>query len=130
MDALQALLGADTDIKEQVYIKRLNTYFTVKAIDNDTSDEIKEEATRYVGTGANRRKELDESKLNTLLVAKAVVDENGESLFKNSKLLEKYGAKTSEECVRKALVAGEIATLVKAIMDISGFDNDVETIKN
>ena len=130
MDALQALLGADTDIKEQVYIKRLDTNFTVKALDDEAFTDIQEEASSYVGTGSNRRKEIDESKLNSLLVAKAVVDENGESLFKNAKLLEKYGAKTAEECVRKALLVGEIATLVKAVLDISGFDNDVEDIKN
>lgn len=130
MDALQALLGADINIKEQVYIKRLDTNFTVKALDDETFNEIQEEATNYVGSGAKQRKVVDESKLNTSIVAKAVVDENGESLFKNAKLLEKYGAKTAEECVRKALLVGEVATLVKAVLDISGFDNDVEDIKN
>jgi hypothetical protein len=130
MDALQALLGADINIKEQVYIKRLDTNFTVKALDDETFNEIQEEATNYVGSGAKQRKVVDESKLNTSIVAKAVVDENGESLFKNTKLLEKYGAKTAEECVRKALLVGEVATLVKAVLDISGFDNDVEDIKN
>lgn len=130
MDALQALLGANTDIKEQVYIKRLDTNFTVKALDDEAFTDIQEEASNYVGTGSNQRKEIDESKLNSLLVAKAVVDENGEALFKNPQLLEKFGAKTAEECVRKALLVGEVAALVKAILDISGFDNDVEEVKN
>jgi hypothetical protein len=130
MDALQALLGADTDIKEQVYIKRLDTNFTVKALDNETFTEIQEEASNYIGTGANQRKEIDESKLNSSLVAKAVIDENGEALFKNAQLLEKFGAKTAEECARKALLAGELLKIVKTIMDISGFNDDVEEVKN
>jgi tryptophan synthase beta subunit len=126
MDALQALLGADTNIKGQVYIKRLDTNFTVKALDDETFAEIQEEAANYVG----QRKEIDESKLNSLLVAKAVVDENGEALFKNAQLLEKFGAKTTEECVRKALLAGELLKIVKTVMDISGFNDDVEEVKN
>lgn len=130
MDALEALLGAEIDVKESVYIKRLNADFIVKALDDETFNEIQDEATRYVGTGANRRKEIDESKLNALLVAKAVINKDGEAFFKNPQLLEKYGAKTAEECVRKALLVGEVATLVKAVLDISGFDNDVEEIKN
>ncbi|MBX6361382.1 MAG: hypothetical protein IRZ03_15045 [Acidobacterium ailaaui] len=126
MDALQALLGADTDIKEQVYIKRLDTSFTVKALDNEAFNEIQDEATIY----AAQQKVIDESKLNSLLVAKAVIDENGEALFKNAQLLEKFGAKTAEECARKALLAGELLKIVKTIMDISGFNDDVEEVKN
>ena len=130
MDALEALLSADTNITEQVYIKRLDTNFTVKALNDEAFKEIQEEATIYIGKGVNQRKEIDESKLNSLVVVKAVVDENGDLLFKNTKLLEKFNAKTAEECVRKALLAGELLKITKVVMDISGFTDDIEEIKN
>jgi Phage XkdN-like tail assembly chaperone protein, TAC len=128
-DALSALLSADLTIEKPVFIKRLNTDITVKAIDGKTLSKLQERATHYVGKGAKREAQLDEQKFGGLVIASASVSLD----FGNAQLLEKYGASDAADCVQKALLAGEIAKLTQAIMEISGFndlDDQVEDAKN
>jgi hypothetical protein len=122
MDALDALLSAETKIEKEVFIKRLNVNFLVKAIDGKTLNGLKEQATHYVGKGANRKKEFDEDEFNGLLVAEACLSPD----FNNAKLLEKYGASDGGECVHKALLAGETINLQETILRLSGFSDNVE----
>lgn len=129
IDALDALLGADLNIEKDVYIKRLNTYFTIKALDGNTINRISDECTHYVGKGSKRKKELDEQKFGSLVIVKACVNPN----FADKRLLEKYNATLAEEVVQKALLAGEIAKLAGEIMALSGFnddDDEIEEVKN
>lgn len=128
MDALEALLGADTKIETEVFIKRLNTHFTVKAIDGKTLNGLKEQATHFVGKGANRKKQFDEDEFNGLLIAEACVTPD----FRNAKLHEKYGVSEASECVQKALLAGEIIAIQEAALRLSGFEDnaDLDEVKN
>ena len=57
--------------------------------------------------------------MNALLIAAASANLN----FGDAKLLEKYEASDAADCVQKALLAGELAKLTQAIMEVSGFDN-------
>jgi len=127
MDALQALLGADLKIEKEVPIKRLGVNFTIKAIDGDMIAKIQEECTYHTGKGKNREKVVDEQKLGALLIAKGCVSPN----FGDQRLLDKYKATDAADCVKKALLAGEIAKLSGAILELSGFDDDgLDEVKN
>jgi hypothetical protein len=128
MDALEALLGADTKIETEVFVKRLNAHFIVKAIDGKTLNSLKEQAVHYVGKGANRKKQFNEDEFNGLLIAEACVSPD----FKNVKLLEKYGASDASDCVQKALLAGEIMAIQEAALRLSGFEDnaDLDEVKN
>lgn len=126
VDALDALLGADINVEEDVFIKRLNTNFTVKAIDGDTLNKLQEQATHYVGKGNNRKAQLDQNELGRSLIAESCVNPD----FGNDKLLKKYGAAEKGECVQKALLAGEISKLSDKILEISGFTDDEDEVKN
>lgn len=129
VDALDALLGAELKIENNVYIKRLNTHFTVKAIDGKTVDKLKEQSTYYTGKKGKRTKELDEDKFGALMITESCINPD----FSNDALKEKYGASTAEDCVKNALLAGEIAKLSNAVLDASGFDDDddgIDDVKN
>ena len=131
MDALQALLGAKpvAEITDEVTVKRLNTKFTIKALSGDDIDSIREQATKVVPVGKKKELKVDEKEVARLLVAKAVVYPD----FNNADLKEQYGAVDAGDCVQKALLAGEIATLQNAIFELSGFgdeDEAVEEVKN
>ncbi|WP_246586616.1 phage tail assembly chaperone [Cytobacillus gottheilii] len=130
MDALEALLGAELKIENDVFIKRLNTHFTVKAIDGQTINKLREQATYHVGKGKNKRAEVNEEDFKGLLIATACVSPD----FGNAKLLEKYGAKDAGDCVYKALLAGEITLLQDEILRASGYaedtDEEIEEVKN
>jgi Phage XkdN-like tail assembly chaperone protein, TAC len=117
VNALDALLAADLTIEKDVFIKRLGTHLTVKALDGKTLAKIRERAT-FGGT-------VDENLFGALLIEKACTNVN----FADSRLLEKYGASDGADAVQKALLAGEIALLMDTILDISGFEFDKEAIE-
>lgn len=127
-NALDALLGADINVEEKVFIDRLGVDFTIKALTGDEVNELREQCTVWRGKGANRKKYTNEEELGQLLISEACVEPD----FSDAKLLEKYKARDAADCVQKALLAGEVATLSHAVLDVSGFerDSDVEAAKN
>lgn len=128
-DALSAFLKADLKVERAVPIKRLGVDLVVKAIDGKTLGRIQEQATHYVGKGAKREAQVDEQKMSGLLIAEACVNIN----FGDAQMLAKYESSDAGDCVQKALLAGELAKLSQAIMEVSGFDNfddQIESAKN
>ena len=129
MDALQALLSAELNIETSVHLKRLGVDLVFKAIDGKTLAKLQEQATHYVGKGAKREAQLDEQKFGASLIATASKTLN----FGDAQLLKKYEASDAGDCVQKALLAGEIAKVTQAVMEVSGFndmDDQVEDAKN
>lgn len=129
-DALDALLAAEIKDEKDVYIKRLDAYFTVRSLTGEEIAQITDEASSWVGKGAKRRRETDETKFGALVIAKACINPN----FADKRLLEKYGAVSVEEVVMKALRPGEIVKISNEVMELCGFDDDedeaVEEVKN
>ena len=125
-NALQALLGAKpvAEITETVFIKRLDTDFTVKALSGDDFDNIRAQATERVKEGKRTVQKVNEEEVARLIIAKATVDPN----FADAQLLKQFGARDAGDCVQKALLAGEITHLQTAILSASGFIEDEDVI--
>ncbi|MGG1641880.1 hypothetical protein ACIFQM_11400 [Paenibacillus sp. NRS-1782] len=117
---LEALLGATTDLKEEIYIPRLKTHFTIKALDEDAIERARSQAT----TGKDGS--LDGSLFNRLLVAKSAVDPD----FSDKSLKDHYGASDAADCVKKALLPGEQSRMVQAVLVLSGFVEDAELVED
>ncbi|MHB0884172.1 phage tail assembly chaperone [Paenibacillus sp. SEL1] len=115
---LDALLGATTDLQEGVYIPRLKTDFIVKALDEDTLEKARAQAT----TGKDRS--VDESLFNRLLIVKAVADPD----LNDKALKDRYEASDAADVVKKALLPGEQARVVQALLKLSGFVDDAKLI--
>jgi len=130
MDALQALLGAKpaAEITSQVKIKRLGTDFTIKALTGEDIDKVRDQATTPVKNGKKMELKVNEEEVARLLIVKATVEPN----FASKELLAHFGASDAGECVQKALLAGEVATLQNEILMLSGFDDEeeIEEAKN
>jgi hypothetical protein len=124
MDALQALLSADLDVKKEVFIKRLDTHFTIQPLKRTQFDSLREQATHYVGKGKERHKEIDSQRFDALVIAKGCVSPD----FSNAELKEKFGAVDAAEVVQKSLLAGETVTLQQEILKLSGFVDDEEEL--
>lgn len=124
INPLEALLGASIEVEEKVYIKRLKTYFTVKALTGDKVNELRQRCTYTERKGGNRVTFVREEELGQLLIAEACVNPN----FGDKQLLKHYKAVDAADCVQKALLAGEVARLSSAVLDVSGFDENEETI--
>ncbi|MFE7820595.1 hypothetical protein ACFU1R_20560 [Priestia megaterium] len=116
-NALEALLSANPEVHEDVYIKRLDTDFTISAIDQDTFESAQKEATFD--------DEVNQKELNNLLIARSCIEPN----FEDTTLLKHYGARDAGDCVNKALKFGEIATLAQKILELSGFDTSLDKAK-
>lgn len=129
INPLEALLGASVEVEDKVFIKRLGAYFRVKALTGDRVNALRDQCTYPTGKGANRKLETNEDELGRLLIAEACVEPD----FSNKDLLARYGARDAADCVQKALLAGEVALLSHAVLDVSGFDDgqdEVEKAKN
>lgn len=128
-NALEALLGASTEVEEEVYLKRLDTTFRVKGLSGDDIDKLREQCTYFTGKGKNRKQVTDENELSRLLVAEACIEPD----FSNAQLLKHYKASDAADCIQKALLAGEVAKLSSAVLDASGFDSEedeIDAVKN
>ncbi|GIP55246.1 phage tail assembly chaperone [Paenibacillus vini] len=120
-NGLEALLGATLDVQDTVYIPRLKTHFTVKALDQAEMTRARDQATIPTRKG---EKELDAQLFNAVLIARGCVDPD----FADKALIAHYGASDAADCVTKALLPGEIAKVLTAIMKLSGFDDEEELI--
>lgn len=117
VSALDAFLNSDLNVRKKVEIKRLGTELEVRGLGTSEMNAIREQC--MFGD------ELDEDKFNALLVAKSCVSLD----FNDEKLREHYGATDAADCVQKALLAGELVSLVQATMEASGFGNLAEQIE-
>ncbi len=127
-DLLKALLSVEDTATKQEYIPRFKSYFTVKSI---TSDEYNKLVDRCKYPVKNKRthqieEKINQDKLSVLLIKEACVKPD----WSNPQLLKKYN--TDDPCVviNKRLLIGEITQLSSAIMDVSGFSDEIEKIKN
>lgn len=118
---LDALLGASLDVETKVYIPRLKTSFTIKALSNEDIRRCNERATAF---GQRGEKSTDNQMLNALFIAKSCIDPD----FNNKALKEHYGAIDEADCVIKALLPGEVTKLLQAVMELSGFGDEDEMV--
>lgn len=128
-DALQALLSANLEIETDVFVKRLNTSFRIKAVDSVTLTKIREQATQTSGSGSKRTSTVNEARVKSIAVTKFCVNPN----FGDAGLMAKHSVTNAVDCVEKALLPGEIERIVNAGMVLSGYgedDEDIEEIKN
>ncbi|QOT13736.1 hypothetical protein JNUCC32_31100 (plasmid) [Paenibacillus sp. JNUCC32] len=120
---LDALLGATLELTKEVYIARLKTHFTIKALGNEDLRRINDRASKPDGKGGMV---TDDRMFNALVVVKGCVDPD----FNDKALKSHYEAVDDVDCVTKALLPGEMAKVLRAILDLSGFGNEEELIED
>ncbi len=137
VDPLSALLDAPLEPPtDTVPLKRLGASFTVQAITDDKAyDRIVERCTKFVKNrrGGGRTREVDGRRLGRLTVAEYCINPSftpKHNLKQYEALVEKYGSKEPEDLVERALLMGEVDLLADKILDLSGFDDEVDTAGN
>ncbi|WP_127529239.1 phage tail assembly chaperone [Paenibacillus kobensis] len=121
---LQALLSVDSKPQRDIPIRRLGVDFRIQALDGKTIHRIQEQCTHYTGKGGKREKVLDEEQFGALVIQRACLVPD----WTAKELIDKYG--TATEAILELLLAGEIAKLSSEILEISGFGDDEEDVKN
>lgn len=127
-ELLEALLGTPDEKIKKIYMKRFKSYFSVKAISSEEYTRMEKRCKYPVKNPRTHQIEekTDQDKLSNLLILTACVKPD----WNNAKLLKKYNTEDPAKVIRKRLFIGEISELTNAIMDVSGFDDGLEEIKN
>ncbi|GAA0115739.1 phage tail assembly chaperone [Clostridium senegalense] len=129
-EIINKLMGA-TEIPTGTYIiERVGIPVTLKGLSEKEINRIRKECTYTVKErGGKRRKELDSEEFNAALIESATVKPN----WNNEKLLEGLKASDGRQVIKKKFLAGETSNLADKVLELSGFDDeleDVEKIKN
>lgn len=123
---LQRLLEADTVPEKTVKLERLGIPVTLRGLTGKQVFSIRERCTERKERKGRFTERLDEEQFNTALIAAATVKPN----WGDSKLLAKYSASGPEEVIKRILLAGELSALGDVVLDLSGFNTDLEDVKN
>lgn len=103
-------------------IKRLNIPVTIKALNWKELVKIDERCTVTI----DGKKVRDVEKYNAAVVVAATVRPN----WGDPKLTSALKLSSGEEVVKRKLTAGEFSMLSDAVLDLSGFGDGIEEVKN
>lgn len=124
--ALQRLLDADKAPEKTVLLKRLGIPVVLRGLTGKQVFTLREQCTERKEKKGRVVEHFDEEQFNAGLIAAATVRPN----WGDQKLLAKYQASGPEEVLKRALMAGEMAALGDVVLDLSGFNTELEDIKN
>lgn len=125
VDPLNALLNAPIGpVLGKWACPRLNTEFTVRALDSHEFTSIQERATRFTRNKRTGRmdRDIDATVMSLLTIATGSVNPN----FADAALLKRYPNKQAHEIVSASLLPGEVDSLANKIMILSGFSEELE----
>ena len=100
--------------------------FKIRAITQEENDAITKRATRTVKVDGTAMSQLDSGDYARRLVVQGTVEPD----FAAKELCDAYGVADPLLTPGKMLLAGEYARLLKAITDLSGFDEPEDEVKN
>ncbi len=123
---LQRLLDADAVPERTVRLERLNIPVRLRGLTGKQVFSIRERCTERKERRGQVTERLDEELFNVSLIAASTVTPN----WGDSKLLAKYGASGPEEVIKRLLLAGELSAMGDVVLDLSGFNTELEDVKN
>jgi len=123
---LQRLLGADTLPERTVRLDRLDIPVTLRGLTGKQVFNIRERCTERKEKRGQTISHMDEEMFNVSLIAASTVSPN----WGNPQLLTKFSASSAEEVIKRILLAGELSALGDVVLDLSGFNTELEDVKN
>lgn len=96
--------------------------FKIRALSQEENAQISKRSMRLVKGGKRGEKELDNTEYASRIIAAATVEPD----FSSEALCKAYGTMDPLEVPGKMLLAGEYKRLMDAVMDLSGFRDDLE----
>jgi coenzyme F420-reducing hydrogenase alpha subunit len=127
VDVLDALLSVDDGLEKEIFMSRFNATFVIKALDGATINGMQQQATFFTGKGKTKERNFNEEKFQALIIEKGCASPD----WTDPRLKEKYKTcGTTAEIIQKRLLAGELAKLTNEVLELSGFYEDEEDLKN
>jgi len=123
---LQRLLDADTLPERTVRLERMDIPVKLRGLTGKQVFSIRERCTERKERRGQTIEKLDEELFNVSLIAASTLSPN----WGNSQLLSKFSASGPEEVIKRILLAGELSALGDVVLDLSGFNTELEDVKN
>jgi hypothetical protein len=116
-----------TEVPEATYfVERIGIPITLKGLSEKEINRIKKECTYTRKERGKRIEKLDDEEFNAALIETATVNPN----WNDSRLLDALKASDGRQVIRKKLLAGETAAIGDKVLELSGFDNELEEIED
>ncbi len=127
-DAILKLLSLEDVLpRKTVRIERLGINVVLQALRAKDIFRIRQKNLIYVKNSRGQMVEqLDEENFNVALIVAATVSPN----WGDERLLKKFEASSAEEVVKNILLAGELDQLGNIVLELSGFGEELEEVKN
>ncbi|WP_239616149.1 phage tail assembly chaperone [Cohnella mopanensis] len=123
---LQRLLDADSLPERTVRLERMDIPVKLRGLTGKQVFSIRERCTERKERRGQTTERLDEELFNVSLIAASTVSPN----WGNPQLLAKFSASGAEEVIKRILLAGELSALGDVVLDLSGFNTELEDVKN
>lgn len=116
-----------TEVPERTYaVERLGIPVTLKGLSEKEIQRIRRECTVERKHRGQRTKELNDEEFNAAIIEAATVSPN----WGDKKLLSTFRLSSGREVIKRKLLAGEMMALADKVMELSGFDDELEEIEN
>lgn len=125
-DIIDKLLMVEEAPEKTYALERLGIPVTLKGLKEKEIQRLRKECTRTWTKRGQRHQELDAEEFNAALIEKATVSPN----WGDRKLLSKFNLSSGREFIKRKLLAGEILALGDKVMELSGFDDELEEIED
>lgn len=126
-DILAKLMGTYEVPTATVFIERMGIPLTLKGLSEKEISKIRKECTyNRKSRGGKSEDKLDGNEFDAGLIVAATTNFN----WNDSKLLDSAKASDGKQFIRKKLLAGEISALTDKILELSGFNNELEEMED
>lgn len=126
-DILAKLMGEEFETpKGKVTLERLGIQLELKGLTGDELSNIRKECTRKRKVNGKWEEKLNNAEYDAGVIIAATTNFN----WNNQKLLSKFEMSDGKQFIIKKLLAGEKNALVEAILQLSGFGEDLEVTED
>lgn len=125
-DILSKLMGTYEVPTVTVVLDRIGIPLTLKGLSSKEISTIRKECTYSRKVKGNMEEKLDGSEFDAGLIVAATTNFN----WKAPELLEHHKASDAKQLIRKMLLAGEISSITGKIMEVSGYNDELEEIED
>lgn len=125
-DILSKLMGEYETPTITVALDRIGIPLTLKGLSSKEISTIRKECTYSRKVKGNIEEKLNGSEFDAGLIVAATTNFN----WKAQELLDHHKASDGKQLVRKLLLAGEISSITSKIMEVSGYNDELEEIED
>lgn len=127
-DIITRLLAASAEEVPTMTIplKRLGVPVTLKALTGKQVSRCRDHNTTTIKTKQGPKEKVDNEGFMIGLISLSTVKPD----WGDPKLIDKFHSSSGDEVIKRLLLGGEISLLGEAVLDVSGYNVDLDDVKN